>query len=158
LDAKIDFRKLESDGFDVKIESKFGQFLQVYGQHGVVPRGPVREFVVGQHVCSGLGLGQMFQTDDGDLRAAGELGSLQAAMAGDNMFVLIDQNRRIEPERFDAPGDRSKLCPIVLARIAWVGIQIGGRQKRELTQRGWRVAPISTPFPEAFFRLEMRIA
>jgi hypothetical protein len=32
LNAKIDFGKLESNGLDIKIERKFGQFLQVYGQ------------------------------------------------------------------------------------------------------------------------------
>ena len=54
LNAKVDFRNLESDGFDVEIESQLGQFLQVHGQRGVVPRGPVRELVVGQHVSPGL--------------------------------------------------------------------------------------------------------
>src|SRR6202023_1219793 len=37
LDAKIDFRKLESNGFDVKVEDELGQLLQMNGQCGAVP-------------------------------------------------------------------------------------------------------------------------
>src|SRR5476649_2411608 len=89
LNTKVDFWKLEFDGFDIKIESKFRQFLQVDGQRGVAPRRSVREFIVGQHVCSGLSLAQMFEADDGGMCVAGELGCLQAAMARNNLFVLI---------------------------------------------------------------------
>ena len=53
----------------------------------------------------------MFKTYDGNLRAAAELGRLKAAVAGDNLFVLIDQNWRIEAERFDAPSDCLKSAP-----------------------------------------------
>ena len=66
----------------------------------------------------------MFKTYDGDLRAAAELGRFVAAVTGDNLFVLIDQNWRIEAERFDAPSDCQNLHPIMLARIARVGVQI----------------------------------
>ena len=75
------------------------------------------------------GFGQMFKTYDGDLRAAVELGRLKAAVAGDDLFVLIDQNGRIEAERFDAPSDGSNLSPIMLTRVALIGLQIGGREK-----------------------------
>ena len=129
MNAKVDFRKLESNGFDVKIEGQFGQFFQMHGQHVVVPRGPVRELVVGQHVGSGLVLGQMFEPDDRNLRASAELGRLKAAVAGDDLLVPVDQNWRIEAERFDAPGDRPNLRPVMLTRIARVGLQIGGREK-----------------------------
>jgi hypothetical protein len=100
----------------------------------------------------------MFKAYDRDLRAAGELGRLKAAVAGDDLFLLIDQNGRIESERFDASGDGSNLSPIMFTRIARVGVQIGGREKRELTLRGWRFAAMSPLLLEPIFRLEMRIA
>ena len=78
--------------------------------------------------------------------------------AGDDLFVLIDQNGRIEAERFDAPSDGSNLSPIMLTRIARIGLQIGGREKRELTRQRWRFAVMSPLLLEPIFRLEMRIA
>jgi len=83
----------------------------------------------------------MFKTYDGNLRAAAELGRFVAAVTGDNLFVLIDQNWRIEAERFDASGDGLNLRPIMFTRIARVGIQIGGSEKRELTLRRWGALP-----------------
>jgi len=51
------------------------------------------------------------RSDDGDLRATVELGRLQAAAAGDNLFVLVDHP-------FDASGDGLNLGPIMFTRIA----------------------------------------
>ena len=60
------------------------------GQCGVVPRRPVGELVVGQHVSAGLGLSQMLEPDDRDLGALVEFGRLVAAMAGDDLLIPID--------------------------------------------------------------------
>src|SRR5580704_789859 len=101
------------------------------GQCGVVPGRSIRELVIGQHVSSGLILGQMFQTDDGDLRAAVELGRLKAAVAGYDLLVPVDQNRRVEAERFDAAGDRPDLLAAVLARIGRIGLELHDRKESE---------------------------
>jgi hypothetical protein len=77
----------------------------------------------------------MFETDDGNLREADELGGFVAAVAGDNLIVLIDQNWRIEAERFDAPSDCPNLRPTMPTRIAWVGIQVGDAVDRILLAR-----------------------
>src|SRR6202035_2133713 len=52
LDAKIDFRRLESDVFDGKVEDELGQLLQMNGQWGGVPGPSIRELVVAQQVSS----------------------------------------------------------------------------------------------------------
>ena len=78
----------------------------------------------------------MFETDDGDLLEAEELGSFVATVAGDNLFVLIDQNWRIEVERFDAPCDCPNLRPTMLTRIAWVGAQVGGSRPSAVKDLG----------------------
>jgi hypothetical protein len=65
-------------------------------------------------------------------------------MAGNNLFVLIDQNGRIEAERFDAPGNCPNLYPIMFTWIAWVGLQIGDCEKGEFRALERRHAAITT--------------
>jgi hypothetical protein len=100
----------------------------------------------------------MFETDDGDLLAAGELGCLQPAMASNNLFVLIDQNGRVEAKRFYAPGDSSNLCPIMCAWVAWVGLQIGDRKKSEFPALERWFATFSALLLEPLFRPDLRNA
>ena len=68
----------------------------------------------------------MLKPDDRDLGTLVELGRLVAAMAGDDLLVPIDQNRRIEAEGGNAAGDGPNLCPIMFTRIARVRSE-GGR-------------------------------
>ena len=85
------------------------------GESVIVPRGPIGELVVGQHVGPGLGLAQMFENYDRDLRKAEELGCFIPTVAGDDLPVLVDQDRCIESECLDAPGYRSDLLARMLA-------------------------------------------
>jgi hypothetical protein len=47
-----------------------------------------------------------------------------AIVAANDLLVLVDQDWRIEAERFDAPGDRLNLGPTVLARISRIRFQL----------------------------------
>ncbi len=58
----------------------------------------------------------MLEPDDRDFGALIELGRLVAAVAGYDLLVPVDQNRRVEAEGGDAAGDRSDLLAAVLAR------------------------------------------
>src|ERR1700730_4694634 len=71
------------------------------GQCGVVPGRSIRELVVGQQVSSGLRLGQVLELDDRDFGALIEFRRLVAAMAGYDLLVPVDQNRRVEAEGGD---------------------------------------------------------
>src|ERR1700730_6022957 len=98
------------------------------GQCGVVPGRSIRELVVGQQVSSGLRLGQVLEPDDRDFGALIEFRRLVAAMAGYDLLVPVDQNRRVEAEGGDAAGDRPDLLAAVLARI--LSSMIGRRANR----------------------------
>jgi hypothetical protein len=54
------------------------------------------------------------------------------AMTGDNVSSLIDQDRRVEAERFDAPGNCPNLLCLMPARIGRVRIQPIQLKKLEL--------------------------
>jgi hypothetical protein len=82
-----------------------------------------------QHVGLGLGLAQVIKEDDRDLRKAQELCRFVAAMTSNNLPVPIDQDRRVETERFDAFGDCSYLRAAMLAGIITVRDQIPDRDK-----------------------------
>ena len=60
----------------------------------------------------------MLEKDDRDFLQPEKLGSFKTTVAGDNLAVLVDQNRRIEFKRFDAFGDSPNLSAAMLARVA----------------------------------------
>ena len=99
------------------------------GQCGVVPGRSIRELVVGQHVSSGLRLAQVLEPDDRDFGALIEFRRLVAAMAGYDLLVPVDQNRRVEAEGGDTAGDRPDLLAAVLARIGRIGLELHDRKE-----------------------------
>src|ERR1700730_12591410 len=101
------------------------------GQCGVVPGRSVRELVVGQHVSSGLRLGQVLEPDDRDFGALIEFRRLVAAMAGYDLLVPVEQNRRVEAEGGNAAGDCPDLLAAVLARIGRIGLELHDRKESE---------------------------
>jgi hypothetical protein len=73
--------------------------------------------------------------DDRDVVDAEQLRCFIPAVTRDNFIVLVDQDRRIEAERFDASGDRPYLRAAMLAWILGVRDQITDRGKQELPAR-----------------------
>ena len=61
MNTKIQLWGFKTYGLDIEIENHLRQLLQLLCEHLVVPRRPVRELVVGQHVRLGLGLSQVVQ-------------------------------------------------------------------------------------------------
>ncbi len=51
LDPKIDLWRLKTSRLDLEIESKFSQLFELRGDLGVIPRGPIRELIVGKSVA-----------------------------------------------------------------------------------------------------------
>jgi hypothetical protein len=94
------------------------------------------QLVVGQQVGLGLGRRQVVKQDDRDLVDAEQQSRFIPAVAGNNLVVLVDQDRRIEAERFDASGDCAYLRAAMLSRIVRVRDQITDRDKQELPARG----------------------
>ena len=61
-----------------------------------------------------------------------ELGPrLKAAVAGYDLLVPVDQNRRVEAEGGDTTGDRPDLLAAVLARIGRIGLELHDRKESE---------------------------
>jgi hypothetical protein len=83
-------RGFKSGRLDVKVEHKVGQFLQVDREFGVVPRRPIGQLVVSQHVRLGLGQRQVVKQDDRDLVKSKQLRRFIPAVARDNLVVLVD--------------------------------------------------------------------
>src|SRR5271155_5817646 len=66
----------------------------------------------------------MLEADDGDCCRSEQLCGLVASVAGNNLLMLVDENRRIETECFDAPRDCPHLPPAVLSGIARIRLQV----------------------------------
>ena len=98
--------------------------------------GSQRQLRVGEQVRLGLGRRQVVKQDGRDLVDAEQPSRFIPAVAGDNFVVLVDQDRRIEAERFDASGDRAYLRAAMLAWIVVIRDQIPDRDKQELPARG----------------------
>ena len=105
------------------------QFLQALCQLRVIPARALVQPVVGDHVGFELRLAEVLQPDHRDGLEPQELCSLEPAVSGDDARCGIDQDRGIEAERSNAPGDRPDLRPFMDARIGWIGHE---RRHREL--------------------------
>ena len=67
----------------------------------------------------------MREADGWHLGHAEQLCCLDAAVAGDDDVVLVDEDGVVEAERRDAVGDLADLPARMRARVARVGLQIG---------------------------------
>src|SRR6202035_5085355 len=121
------------------------------------PGRSIRELVVGQHVSSGLRLGQVLEPDDRDFGAMIEFRRLVAAMAGYDLLVPVDQNRRVR--RRNVAGSLSfrswSSSPIRPIRASTAASKSG---RSPAASRKPRVSPSSNalknraddPFPSPF--------
>ena len=103
LEDDVDLRHLEPGQLDLDVE--VDQALQLDRQKLLVPAGLLGELVVGQDVGALIGLAQMRQPAGGHRVDAEELGGFHAAMAGDDLLVIVDQDRIAEAELLDALRD-----------------------------------------------------
>src|SRR4051812_47911028 len=55
------------------------------------------------------------------------LGGLHAAVAGDNLVHIVDQDRIAEAELLDAPRDLPNLLPRMRSGIVWIRTQLAHR-------------------------------
>ena len=94
------------------------KILEFQLEHLEVPAGIQRDAVVGEHQLAPLHLGEPAQRDDRHLRQAEQARRGQAAVTGDDVAVLADQDRIGESERADAAGDLGDLRVAVGARVA----------------------------------------
>jgi hypothetical protein len=74
----------------------------------------------------------VLKADDWNLDVAKKLCRFKATVAGDNLLVLVDQDRCIEAEGLNAFGDCPDLQAAMLARILRIGSYIRNRDKCEL--------------------------
>ena len=94
----------------------------------------------------------MLEPDNRDFGASVEFRRLVAAMAGDNLLVPVDQNRRVEAEGGDAAGDCPDLLAAVLARIGRIGIELHNRKDSEPTTLRRRCAAYRKLFLRTWFQ------
>jgi len=59
-------------------------------------------------------------------------GGFNAAVAGDNFPVFVDQDGGIEAEGINAFGDRPHLCPVMVPRVTRVRDEVGNRNELQL--------------------------
>ena len=123
LNVQIDLRSLETRRLDLKIEGDFGKLLQNDRDLAIVPRRPVGQLVVGEHIGFGLRVGQMLEADDGHAFKPEPLRGLKAAMAHDDSVHAVDQDRCSEAECFDTASDRHYLLATMNSRIKWMSCQ-----------------------------------
>ena len=90
-------------------KSRSDQALELNGQNLLVPSGLLGELVVGQNVGALFRLAQMREPAGGHRIDTEQLGGFHAAMAGDDLLRVIDQDRIAQAELLDAACDLSDL-------------------------------------------------
>jgi hypothetical protein len=123
FDAKIDFAHGEARGFEVEIELDRGEIAQNLAQELIVPARGLGEAIVGDAEGACLFAGQVLEADDGDIAQAQPSCRMDAAVASEDLAVLIGQDRNVEPKRFDAARDLLDLPVAVQSRVARIHLQ-----------------------------------
>ena len=104
---------LEPDRLEIKIE--VDERLQLDRQDLAVPAGVLRELVVGQDVGALVGFAEMREPHSWHHRHPDQLCGFGAAMSRNDLLVVIDQDRIVEPEPLDA---LRAIC--LIWRFEWV--------------------------------------
>ena len=125
LKDEVDLRHLEPGQFDIDLE--LDQPLQFDRQQLLVPAGLLGELVVGQDIGALIGLAQVRQPAGRHCVDAEELGRFHAAVAGDDLLGIVDQDRVAEAELLDALCDLANLLLRMRAGIVWVRPQLAHR-------------------------------
>ena len=121
---------LDLDGFEageVAIDAHGDEIGDLGRQHHVVPAGIERELVVGQHIGPLLRLAQAAKLDHRNLVRLQLAGGKDAAVAGDDAVVAVDQDRVGPAELADRGGDLRHLGIGMGAGVAGIGDQIDER-------------------------------
>ena len=87
------------------IELEVEEPLQLARQHGAVPTGQFSQPIVRYDVSAPIGRREIGQADRGHLAQAEQLGGFKAAVAGDDLEVVGDEDRIDEAEPLDRPGN-----------------------------------------------------
>ena len=120
LYQNIDFRHVDARGRDLKGLIQDGEFLELQGEHGLVPGGQFAHAIVREHVAAALAFAQMLDPDRRHLLEAKLPCGRETTMPRKDLVVGIDQDRRIEPEALDRDGDLVDLFRAMPPRIARV--------------------------------------
>jgi hypothetical protein len=120
----------ESSEFDREIE--VNQSLQFDGQKLPIPSGHLGKPVIGQNIGSLFGVAEMGQLHCGHALNAKQLCGLDPAMPGNDLLLIVNENRIVEAESLDAVRNLADLLLGVRPRIACVGTEHFYRNHRDL--------------------------
>ena len=142
LNAEVDLAHVEADRLKAEVQVQGREILQALREELIVPAGVLGQAVVGDHVRPSLGRAQVFEADRRHLGPAEQATGFEAAVAGDELAVAVDQDRHVEAEGLDAAGDLLNLALGVSTRVARIGVDgldrqhgHGGADRRGLGQR-----------------------
>ena len=123
IEQKIQLGGIEPGDLRIEVQVQGSQTLQLDLEDLPVPASQLGQPIIGDHIGPALGIGHMVQPNRGDGRATEALGSLDAAVAGNNDVVGVDQDRIVEAEVADRGRDLADLLVGVDARVAGIGFQ-----------------------------------
>ena len=120
---EFDLSEFETGCLDGEIGLGQRHLLQLLDQQLVVPRGILREAVVGDHEGAAARLAQVVEQNRRHLAQTQLFCRQQAAVTGDDLQPTVDQNQYVEAEGDDAASQLSDLPGAVKARIGGIGSQ-----------------------------------
>ena len=133
FDPEIDFGHREASRLKGKVEVDCCEVPKPLSKETVVPGGKLGQAIICNGVGGGLLGGEVLRPDHRDLLASQVLHGQHAPVTSQNAVVAIDQDRVVEPEALNTPGDLPNLPSPVYPRISGVRLQIVERKDR-LTQ------------------------
>jgi hypothetical protein len=123
FDEAVDLGDRETGDADIEVEIKGEQILKLPRQDLFVPASVERELIVGDDVGALLGGAHRLDAQAGHPREAEYLGGFDAAVAGKNGVVGIDEDGVREAKALDRRCDLANLLFRVSARVPLPGVE-----------------------------------
>ena len=103
LDNEIDLRNLKTSELHVKVE--INEVLQLDCEHLPVPACVLGQLIVSKDIGLPLLFAEMRERERGDGLDTKQLSCLNAAVPGNNLALITNENRVHKTEPFDTAGD-----------------------------------------------------
>jgi hypothetical protein len=123
VNQEVDLGGGKARDLEVEREVDCGELAELEPQDLLVPARPLGDPVVGDDVGALLLRGEVLDANGRDLGVAEDLRGRDAAVAGDDLTVPVDQDGVGEAELFDRGGDLVDLPLGVGAGVAGVGLE-----------------------------------
>ena len=122
-------RSISGPSKPIEVEFQLGEDLELLAEHPLIPGRVLGQAVVSDQESHALRLGEMTESNGGYLVPSQLACGQESPVARNDLLLVIDQERNVEPKRLDALSDLANLFVGVnpgVSRVRFQGCRTDG--------------------------------